>query len=94
MIFLQIARPMPLPGYSVRACRRWNTTKIFSASSGAMPIPLSVTLEQPLLILVFRLHGNLRRFLAAELDRVADQVLEELRQLGAVRPNRAEVGNS
>ena len=29
-IFLQIARPMPLPGYSVLVCRRWKTTKIFS----------------------------------------------------------------
>src|SRR5580658_2763566 len=44
-IFLQMANPIPLPRYSVRVCRRWKTTKIFSACSGAMPIPLSLTLN-------------------------------------------------
>ena len=29
-IFLQMARPMPVPGYSSAVCSRWNTTKIRS----------------------------------------------------------------
>src|SRR5258708_31505665 len=45
MIVLEIARRIPLPGSWVRACRRWKTTKIFSAYSGAMPIPLSLALN-------------------------------------------------
>src|ERR1700693_498130 len=42
-IFLQMARPMPLPAYSERACKRWKTIKMFCAYSGAIPIPLSLT---------------------------------------------------
>ena len=45
MIFLQMARPIPLPGYSDRVWRRWKTTKMLSRPWGAMPIPLSVTLK-------------------------------------------------
>src|SRR5208282_4772872 len=44
-IFLQMASPIPLPGYSARVCRRWKTTKTFSACSGPMPLPLSLTLN-------------------------------------------------
>src|SRR5215207_4450463 len=42
-IFLQIARPMPVPGYSARVCRRWNSTQIRSRYCDSMPIPLSCT---------------------------------------------------
>ena len=38
--FLQIARPMPVPGYLPRGCSRWKIRKIRSRCSGAMPMPL------------------------------------------------------
>src|SRR5437763_2302882 len=40
---LQIARPMPLPGYSCRLCNRLKSPKMRSANFGSMPIPLSAT---------------------------------------------------
>src|SRR5215470_6973018 len=43
MIFLQIARPTPVPGYVRRLCNRWKMTKMRSAYSGSMPMPLSRT---------------------------------------------------
>ena len=39
----QIASPMPLPGYSVRECKRLKTPKMVSAYSRENPIPLSLT---------------------------------------------------
>src|SRR5712691_10442974 len=42
-IFLQTARPMPVPGYSSRRWSRWNMTKSRSKYFGSMPIPLSLT---------------------------------------------------
>ena len=42
-IFLQMARPMPVPGYSFRVCSRWKMTKMRSKYSGSMPMPLSCT---------------------------------------------------
>ncbi len=48
--------------------------------------------EPPVLILVFRLHGNFRRFLAAELNGVPDQILEDLSQLSAVSLNLWKLG--
>src|SRR5687768_3771424 len=41
--FLQIARPMPVPGYSPLLCRRWSTMKMRSKYCGSMPMPLSRT---------------------------------------------------
>src|SRR5262249_19297051 len=41
-IFLQIARPIPVPGYSARECSRWKRTKIRSTYCGSIPIPLSL----------------------------------------------------
>src|SRR5439155_10798061 len=43
MILRQMAKPIPLPGYSVRVCSRLNMTKISWQYSGAMPMPLSAT---------------------------------------------------
>src|ERR1051325_1709818 len=42
--FLQMARPMPVPGYSPMACSRWNSMKMRSKYCGSMPMPLSATL--------------------------------------------------
>src|SRR5215813_1603544 len=42
-IFLQIANPMPVPGYSLRECNRWKIWKIRSACCGSRPMPLSST---------------------------------------------------
>src|SRR5258706_555245 len=39
--FLQMARPMPVPGYSPIVCRRWNSMKMRSKYCGSMPMPLS-----------------------------------------------------
>src|SRR5208282_5740276 len=36
-IFLQIAKPMPVPANSSRLCRRWNIPKIFSKYCGSIP---------------------------------------------------------
>src|SRR6266850_8461186 len=37
--FLQMARPMPVPGYSPIVCRRWNSMKMRSKYCGSMPMP-------------------------------------------------------
>src|ERR1039457_646953 len=42
MIFLVMARPMPVPGQAVRSCRRWKMTKIRSSDLGSIPMPWSV----------------------------------------------------
>ena len=42
-IFLHTAKPIPVPGYSSRVCKRWKMTNIRSAYWGSMPIPLSFT---------------------------------------------------
>ena len=42
-ILLQIASPIPVPGYLSRPCSRWKIRKIRSWCSGAMPMPLSRT---------------------------------------------------
>ena len=39
--FFTMARPMPVPGYSLSRCMRWNMRKIFSCASLGMPMPLS-----------------------------------------------------
>lgn len=41
-IFLTVAKPNPLPGYSDYVCNRLNGLKINSKYSSAIPIPLSV----------------------------------------------------
>jgi hypothetical protein len=43
MIFLQIDKPIPLPGYSARPCRRRKMIKTSFHFSSGMPIPLSDT---------------------------------------------------
>ena len=90
MIFLQIARPIPLPGYSVRACRRWKTTKIFSAYSGAMPIPLSRTLNNQCWLAFSAWTEIAGGSFPRNLIRVPDQILEDLRHLRAIRPHRRQ----
>src|SRR5271170_6829743 len=42
-IFLQMAKPMPVPANSSRLCSRWNTPKILSKYCGSIPSPLSFT---------------------------------------------------
>src|ERR1043166_4234879 len=42
-ILLQMASPIPVPGYSVPVCSRWKIAKIRSRCSGVIPIPLSRT---------------------------------------------------
>src|SRR6202012_2429195 len=44
-IFLHTASPIPVPVYASRPCRRWKITNTLSANSGAMPMPLSATLN-------------------------------------------------
>ena len=39
---------MPVPGYASWACSRWKITKILSANSGSMPMPLSWHGDLPL----------------------------------------------
>ena len=87
MIFLQMARPMPLPGYSVRACRRWKATKIVFRVLRRNSDSVIADAEPPALVRLFSLHGNQRRIFPAELDGVPDQILENLRHLRAVRPD-------
>src|SRR5947207_1377965 len=41
MTFLQMARPMPVPGYSPIVCSRWNSMKMRSKYCGSIPMPLS-----------------------------------------------------
>ena len=76
-IFLQMAKPMPVPANSSRLWSRWNMPKILSKYCGSIPSPLSFTEN---------IHF-LPPFLAAEmwilgdsgllvLDGVADQVLK------------------
>ena len=86
-ILRHIARPMPVPAYSSLACSRWKITKIRSAYSASMPMPLSRTRTRhsspSSLGADARPRGGA---VAAELDRVADQVLEhggEQRRLAA-----------
>ncbi len=43
MIFRHMASPMPVPGYVARSCSRWKITKIRSAYSALIPMPLSAT---------------------------------------------------
>ncbi len=78
------ASPMPVPPYWSRRCSRWKTAKIRSAYCGSMPMPLSRTVTR------HSAPGRARRrsttggdVLAAVLDRVADEVLE---QRGEQRP--------
>src|SRR5208282_6903441 len=42
-IFLQMAKPMPVPANSSRLCNRWNMPNIFSKYCGLIPNPLSFT---------------------------------------------------
>src|SRR5476649_2210720 len=42
-IFLQIAKPIPVPANSSRLCSRWNMPKIFLKYRGSIPRPLSCT---------------------------------------------------
>ena len=70
-----------------RGCRRWKMTKIRSAYSGSMPMPLSATAELASCSLVAArpTRAPAARLVAAELDRVADQVLEHEPQQRARR---------
>jgi hypothetical protein len=40
-IFRQIARPMPVPSYSLRPCKRWKIWKMRSRYFSSKPTPLS-----------------------------------------------------
>jgi hypothetical protein len=51
IIFLQIASPIPVPGYSSFLCSLLKTSKIFSEYCGSIPIPLSFTENTHLLAL-------------------------------------------
>src|SRR5712692_2588038 len=42
-IFLQMAKPIPVPSYSSRLCKRWKIRKIRSRYCGSIPMPLSCT---------------------------------------------------
>ena len=81
---LQIARPMPVPGYFCRVCSRWKITKICSQYCCSMPMPLSRTANSQCVAVAAGRDVDLRRAIAAELDAVADQVLEQLDQLRLV----------
>ena len=76
-IRLQIARPMPVPGYLPRLWSRWKTRNSLSWYSCLKPMPLSRTLKSQLPLVFGDRDVDLRRPLrAAELDGVADEVLE------------------
>ena len=77
--FLQIARPMPVPGISL-PCRRLNMPNTRSASCGSMPIPLSRTANSHPSPSRLRRDMDSRCFLASVLDRIGNEVLEKLHQ--------------
>ena len=60
-------------------------TKMRSKYSGSMPMPLSLDGEVPAALFAVRPRCATRAAFAAELDGVADQVLEELDELRRVR---------
>ena len=90
-IVLQMARPMPVPGYSVRRCSRWKISKIRSLYFASMPMPLSRDGEQPLAVLAAGVDVDFRRRRAAELHRVANQFWKSWAKLRARRPERSAV---
>ncbi len=90
MIFRHIARPMPVPGYAARSCRRWKIRKTRSAYCGSIPIPLSVTENDqnaPSRSAVTTMRGGCS---PRELQRVAEQVLEHHGQQRELRPHRRQ----
>ena len=89
-IFLQMARPIPLPGILGPGVQALEDDKNFSAVLRRNADPVIAHAEQPLLARFLGLHGDHRRFFPAKLDRVSDQILEDLRHLRAVRPNRRQ----
>ena len=68
MVFLQMARPIPVPGYSAAACARWKMSKMRSASAVSMPMPLSRTQKShsaPSLVAEIAIRGVSRQYLRA-----------------------------
>ena len=75
---------MPVPGYSVLVCSRWKMTKMRSKYSGSHADAVVLYRKDPLVLVSAHADMNSWRLLASELDGVADEVLEQLRQLGSV----------
>ncbi len=92
-ILLQIAKPMPVPGYCVRVCRRSKIRKMRSRDSGAMPMPLSRT-EKTIDLRSDRRPrvSSVAGCLAAKLQCIAKKVLEQLDELSGVGPSENGAG--
>ena len=92
---------MPVPSYSLRVCSRWKTLKIRSRYFSSKPMPLSLTVNShksravsgtasgkfPALA-TFTTGGHFR---PAELERVADQILQQLAHLQSLRVNHRQL---
>ncbi len=80
----EIARPSPVPPFlrvfELSTC--WNSPKILSWSSGAMPGPVSRTVSTKLPVLGRGADRDLAGI--GEFDRVADEVQQDLRQAARV----------
>ena len=87
---LQIASPIPVPGYLSRPCSRWKIWKIRSPVLRRDADAVVAHREDPLLTGPLGRDVDARRAVA-ELQRVADQVLEELDELGRVGEHRGQV---
>ena len=78
------------PGRPRWWCSRWKITKMRSAYSGSMPMPLSRTENAHGRRPSLGRHVDRGGSLAAELERVADQVLEDLRQQRRLAQDRGQ----
>src|SRR3954447_14493067 len=91
-----MARPTPLPGYSLRVWSRWKILKTRSLCSPAMPMPLSKTENshsRPFCSAEMVIHGFR---LPRNFYGIANQILEQLHYLEMVSENRRQriAGNS
>jgi hypothetical protein len=91
-IFLQIARPMPVPGYSLRPLQALEDLED-ALDVGQLDADAVVAHgEHPVRALAHGLDVDLRRHaIAPELDGVADQVLEHLDHLHLVAAHHGQV---
>ena len=86
-ILLQIARPMPVPGYCLSGVQALEDQEDAILVLRVDADAVVAHGEQPMVSLPAGVHVDLRRRFAAELQRVADEVLEQLGQLRRVGPD-------
>ena len=93
-IFLQIARPMPVPGYSRAAVQALEQHEDALEVLGRDADAVVAHREAPAGVARLGLDVHLRRLGAAELDRVAEQVLEQLGELRRIGHHDAAAARS